>query len=107
MSEHADSAYNLFGARAGGITPRKESTGTERAEGLANILKEYLHPMVMYQGSLDKTQENYQKQIDQVKEIEDFNHWWRLMPRSPVAICLLGNHVGCFRCRKTMAVQSD
>jgi flagellar hook-associated protein 2 len=74
MSEHADSVANLFGARAGGITPRKESTGTERAEGLANILREYLHPMVMYQGSLDKTQENYQKQIDQVKkEIEDFN----------------------------------
>lgn len=74
LEESADSVANLFGARAGGVDPVDESSDTEQAQGLSNILSEYLHPMVMYDGSLTQTQEGYQKQIDRVKkEIEDFN----------------------------------
>jgi flagellar hook-associated protein 2 len=74
LGKDADSVANLFGAAAGGFTPATASTTTQSAQGLANILEEYLHPMVMYQGSIEKTEDNYQKQIDDVKkQIDDFN----------------------------------
>lgn len=74
MDKNAESVANLFGAEAGGVTPVRESSETESAQGLANIMYEYLHPLVMYQGTLDKTQGSYKKQINDLKkEIEAFN----------------------------------
>lgn len=74
LEENANSVANLFGAKAGGVDPADKSSATQEAQGLANILNEYLHPMVMYDGSLDQTQKSYQEQIEQIKkEIEAFN----------------------------------
>ncbi|UWG98311.1 flagellar filament capping protein FliD [Dehalobacter sp. DCM] len=73
MKENANSVANLFGAEAGGVTPVKESSGTAQAQGLANIMTEYLHPMLMYGGTMDKTKGTYDDQIKDVKkQIEDF-----------------------------------
>ncbi|NLI94163.1 MAG: flagellar filament capping protein FliD [Peptococcaceae bacterium] len=74
LEKNADSVANLFGAASGGVEPVTESSQTESAQGLANIMKEYLHPMVMYQGTIDKTENNYDQQLtDLKKQIEDFN----------------------------------
>lgn len=74
LEENANSVANLFGARAGGVNPVDKSSDNQEAQGLSNILIEYLHPMVMYNGSLDETRKNYEEQINKVKkEIEAFN----------------------------------
>jgi len=73
LLENADSVANLFGAAAGGVEPVTESSSSQSAQGLSNLMKEYLHPMVMYQGTLDETQNNYDKQLtDLKKQIEAF-----------------------------------
>jgi flagellar hook-associated protein 2 len=73
LLEKADSVANLFGAAAGGVEPVTESSSSQSAQGLSNLMKEYLHPMVMYQGTLDETQNNYDKQLtDLKKQIEAF-----------------------------------
>jgi len=74
MQENSDSVANLLGSSAGGVTLIRESSSDQSAQGLANLMKEYLNPMVMYQGTLDKTQSSYDKQITDLKEqIEKFN----------------------------------
>jgi len=60
MAANPNSVANLFGAAAGGVTP---STSTSNAQGLANILENYLHPMVMYGGSLSTTEAGYTSQL--------------------------------------------
>jgi flagellar hook-associated protein 2 len=73
MEENPESVANLLGAPAGGVEPFRESTGEQKAQGLANIMREYLHPMVMYAGTLDETQKGYERQIyDLKKQIEAF-----------------------------------
>jgi len=73
MKENSNSVANLFGARAGGVDPVKSSTSSQQAQGLANIMEEYLHPMVMYGGTLAKAQETYSDQVDDLKkQIEEF-----------------------------------
>lgn len=73
MGKDLQSVANLFGASYGGVNPVTTSTSTTKAQGLGNILEEYLHPMVMYEGSLDTMQNNLGKQIDDVKQsITDF-----------------------------------
>jgi flagellar hook-associated protein 2 len=73
MEENPESVANLFGASAGGVDPVKESTGEQKAQGLANIMREYLHPLVMYAGTLDETQKGYERQINDLKkQIEVF-----------------------------------
>jgi len=74
MAEDPDSVANLFGASAGGVTPVTVSSSSLSVEGLTNILHQYLNPMVMYDGTLDQTEDSYDRQITQIKEdIEDFN----------------------------------
>lgn len=68
VSENPDSVANLFGASAGGVTPRTESTSNNPAQGLANIMKEYLHPLVMYDGALDELQDSIGRQVDDLKD---------------------------------------
>jgi len=60
MVANPNSVANLFGAAAGGVTP---STSTSNAQGLANILENYLQPMVMYGGSLSTTEAGYTSQL--------------------------------------------
>mgnify|MGYP001486823679 CR=1 FL=1 len=74
MEENPESVANLLGAPAGGVEPVRESAGENKAQGLANIMREYLHPMVMYAGTLDETQKGYEDQIDDLKkQIEAFS----------------------------------
>ena len=74
LKEDSISVANLFGADVGGVSLVTESTDSESSQGLANIMREYLHPMIMYQGTFDKTESSYTRQIDQVKnEMEAFN----------------------------------
>ena len=74
LEENFASVANMFGADVGGVTLNRESSSSQPAQGLANIMKEYLRPMVMFQGTLDKTVNSYNRQIDQVKdEMEAFN----------------------------------
>lgn len=73
LAKDADSVANLFGAAAGGVTPVKESDGTEKAQGLANILEEYLYPLVKYDGIMDRTEAGYDSQITGLKsDISEF-----------------------------------
>lgn len=73
LAENADSVANLLGASAGGVSPVTESTQAQSAQGLANIMKEYVRPMVMYQGTLDKTNNNFDRQLDDLKkQMESF-----------------------------------
>lgn len=73
IEKDADSVANLFGAPAGGVTPIKESTETEKAQGLANLLGEYLDPYLEYGGVLDETEESYTRQITDMEDrMEDF-----------------------------------
>ena len=73
MEKDVDSVANLFGAPAGGVTPISESTETEKAQGLANILGEYLDPYLEYGGVLDETEESYTNQINDMEDrMEDF-----------------------------------
>lgn len=73
LEENASSVANLFGASSGGVDPVTESTGTQSSQGLANIMKEYLRPMVMYQGTLEKTTQNYDRQLETLnKQMQDF-----------------------------------
>ncbi|RNC29574.1 MAG: Flagellar hook-associated protein 2 [Candidatus Dichloromethanomonas elyunquensis] len=73
LDKNADSVANLFGSSSGGVDPVTASSETQKAQGLANIMKEYLHPMVMYQGTLDKTANSYDEQIKDMKErIQNF-----------------------------------
>ena len=73
LKEDADGVANLFGATAGGVTPVTETTETTQAQGLANILEEYLNPMVKYGGSLDQTEDGYASQISDLKSrMKDF-----------------------------------
>jgi len=72
LAKDAAAVANLFGASAGGVDPNRGTDGGT-PEGLANILYEYLHPLVMYGGTLSKTTENYDKQIADLKDrIADF-----------------------------------
>jgi len=50
----------LFGAKAGGITPPD-------TQGLANVAKSYLHPMIMFGGSFSKQQDGYSSQITKLR----------------------------------------
>lgn len=68
LAENPDSVANLLGASSGGVSPLTESTENQSAQGLANIMKEYVRPMVMYQGTLDKTNNNYARQLDNLKD---------------------------------------
>lgn len=73
LAENPTSVANLFGASAGGVDPVKESSQTQSAQGLGNIFYEYLHPMVRYGGTLEKTSESYDKQLKDLKDkIADF-----------------------------------
>lgn len=73
LAENADSVANLLGASSGGVSPITESTQAQSAQGLANIMKEYVQPMVMYQGTLDKTNNNFDRQLDDLKkQMESF-----------------------------------
>lgn len=73
LKEDAGSVANLFGAAAGGVKPITESTDTEKAQGLANILGEYLDPYLQYGGVLDSTENSYTNQIYDIKDkMEDF-----------------------------------
>lgn len=73
MKENANSVANLFGAPAGAVTPVDASTASQQAEGLANIMEEYLHPLIMYGGTMDKTKSTYDDQIKDIKtQITDF-----------------------------------
>ena len=70
MTTNAQSVANLFGAAAGGVTPSKDTSNTQ---GLANILENYLHPMVMYGGSFALKQTGYDTQLSDLKtQISDF-----------------------------------
>jgi len=70
MAANSQSVANLFGAAAGGVTP---VTGTTNTQGLANILKNYLHPMVTFGGSFAQKQAGYEKQLTDLKtQIADF-----------------------------------
>ena len=70
MAANPQSVANLFGAAAGGVTP---ITGTTNTQGLANILENYLHPMVMYGGSFATQQSGYDTQLTDLKtQIADF-----------------------------------
>lgn len=74
LEENADSVANLLGAQSGGTSPVSQSTQAQSAQGLANIMQEYLRPMVMYQGTLDQTKNSYDRQLtDLKKQIEDFS----------------------------------
>lgn len=73
LAEDPAGVANLFGASAGGVDPNRGTTGGS-PEGLANILYEYLHPLVMYGGTLAKTSDNYDQQITDIKDrIADFS----------------------------------
>jgi flagellar hook-associated protein 2 len=73
MEKNSYSVANLFGAPAGGVTPINASSDSQQAQGLANIMEEYLHPLIMYQGTLDKTVDGYSDQIDKLKDaMSDF-----------------------------------
>lgn len=75
MESNPQSVANLFGAPAAGVTPRTEKTAEGSAQGLANIMEEYLEPMVKFDGSLDKMGKTIGDQITDVKKrIEDFNN---------------------------------
>jgi len=63
LEENADSVANLLGAQSGGTSPVSQSTQAQSAQGLANIMQEYLRPMVMYQGTLDQTKNSYDRQL--------------------------------------------
>ncbi len=70
MAANPQSVANLFGAAAGGVTPTTDTTNTQ---GLANILENYLHPMVMYGGSFALQQTGYDTQLTDLKtQISDF-----------------------------------
>ncbi len=68
LKENPFSAANLFGAPAGGVEPLKESEDNQSAQGLGNLMYEYLHPMVMYDGTLEKTSKSYDKQLTDLKD---------------------------------------
>jgi flagellar hook-associated protein 2 len=68
LTENASSVANLFGAAAGGVEPHRESTQSQGAQGLGNILYEYLRPLVRYEGTLDKTSKGYDKQLTDLKD---------------------------------------
>lgn len=63
MEENPQSVANLFGAPAGGVTPDKTPA---TAQGLANVLKAYLKPMVEYDGAMSKKQDNFAKQLKDI-----------------------------------------
>lgn len=67
LEEDANSVANLFGASAGGVKPVAETTETEQAQGLANILGEYLDPYLEYGGVLDETEDSFSDQITDMK----------------------------------------
>lgn len=70
MADNPQSVANLFGAAAGGVTP---STASSNAQGLANIMENYLHPMVTSGGSFATQQTNYDTQLTELKtQIADF-----------------------------------
>lgn len=70
MAANSQSVANLFGAASGGVNP---NTGTTNTQGLANILKNYLHPMVTYGGTFAKQQDGYADQLTKLKvQIADF-----------------------------------
>ena len=70
MAANPQSVANLFGAAAGGVTPSKDTSNTQ---GLANILENYLHPMLMYGGSFATQQSGYDTQLTDLKtQIADF-----------------------------------
>lgn len=68
LNDNPDSVANLFGAPAGGVKPVTESTSQTNAQGLANIMKEYLHPLVMYDGALSELQDSIGRQINDLKD---------------------------------------
>jgi flagellar hook-associated protein 2 len=68
LTENASSVANLFGAAAGGVEPYRESTQSQSAQGLGNILYEYLRPLVRYEGTLDKASKGYDKQLAELKD---------------------------------------
>lgn len=68
IEKNASSVANLFGAPAGGVDPNRESGQGRSAQGLANRLYEYIHPLVMYDGTLAKTSNSYEKQITDLKD---------------------------------------
>ncbi|OLN33512.1 flagellar filament capping protein FliD [Desulfosporosinus metallidurans] len=70
MAANPQSVANLFGAAAGGVAP---SSDTANTQGLANILENYLHPMVMYGGTFATQQTGYDTQLTELKtQIADF-----------------------------------
>lgn len=74
VTDNWQSVANLFGAPYGGVTPVTTTSGTIYAQGLGNIMEEYLHPMVMYQGSLTQTQDGLGQQIEDIKNrIQEFD----------------------------------
>ena len=74
LADNPDSVANLMGAPSGGVSPVTESTHVQSAQGLANLIKEYIRPMVMYQGTLDKTNTNFDRQLDNLeKQMESFS----------------------------------
>ena len=70
MTDDPDSIANMFGAPAGGVTPSKDAVS---GQGVANILENYLHPMLMFGGSFANRQSGYTTQIADYKtRITDF-----------------------------------
>ncbi|MGI5901739.1 MAG: flagellar filament capping protein FliD [Desulfitobacteriia bacterium] len=68
LEKNLESVANLFGAGLG-IASRDE----DEPQGLANIMKSYLKPMIEYGGTFAKAQEGYTKQISDLKDrMQDF-----------------------------------
>lgn len=62
---------NLFGAPSNGVDP--SDAQYSKASGIANILDNYLQPMVKFQGTLDQTNDSYTQQINDLQtQINDF-----------------------------------
>lgn len=68
MNDDPDSVAALFGAAINGVTLVRESSESQSAQGLANKMREYLHPLVMYDGTFDQTDEIYQNQLDDISD---------------------------------------
>lgn len=65
MASDPQSVANLLGASVG--TVNLSNGDASPAQGLANIMDSYLHPMIMYGGTMDRNQNSYDTQLINLK----------------------------------------
>jgi len=67
FSVHSQSVANLFSASYNGVTPQNDTVNNVY-QGLGNTLHSYLYPVIMYGGTLARTNDSYSSQIKDVQD---------------------------------------